>query len=155
MNSVKKEEKIKGRELVVKVLSVPDWAKVKTGMIFQGIKNGEKVSGKILVAPNEEIFFCSNCKRLEGASAPHRLGYKYSYSMGPREDLIKEPLYICIKKLKIFANPGFKSPKMPIIIAGRTVVFDKNKLVVGCTMVPYPTVEEIYKTAVKKKFIEK
>lgn len=123
-----------------------DWDKIPTGSTFTAIIQDVRTSGRIYKNKDEynRIYLCQN--KLNGADAPDKLGYEYSWSIngGSLGDLIKEN----VRNLKVWLpEPGYKLKVFPKVSIGSFPItyFNNGNIKVGCTKVPFKTIEAIYK----------
>lgn len=136
--AAKKPVAKKAIDLFTKIITiVPNWDKIPVGSKFTGTLSGTSVSGRV---QKEDgcIYLCHDVRECSGGRANDRLGYEYSYNIGDgtHEELQNED--VTIKTITL--DPAFQAP---ITIDGKSVIFKKGSIVVGCTTVPNATVKKI------------
>lgn len=131
-----------------------NWDKIPVGSKFTGKIDGVKVSGRIQKEDNK-ILFCQNKKR--GYSADDKLGYKYSWSGGQGiNNSVLSGYYIT--DLQITLDPTYKyvpPVKMPFKVSGNKVLVYDHKVKVGCHVVTFDQLQNIYDISIERQVIKK
>src|SRR5690606_23058864 len=93
---------------------------------------------------SSDIYLCQNKKN--GVTAPNKLGYEYSWGIhdGSLENLTREE----VRNLRVrLPEPGYKPKVFPKVSIGPYPIdyLNDGSIKVGCTKVPFETIEAIYK----------